>query len=169
MLRGECKMYKSDVWMVYQINVFRFSCSVGALFAWSRSSSVERISLYLQPSRAIVGPQICMHLLSRCHKCVFSHRGRHRGHSVLQNNGHRPFRVRTNQWKEEPESSEDDHEMPRVQLMLICAQPWRWWWLKWWCDSSSESNAQSHNFSPTQWKHVKSKRWSRWKEYSSVI
>ncbi len=153
----------------YQINVIRFT--VGALLlAGNWSPFVEHVLLYLQPSRAILGSQICMHLLSHCHKCVFSHRGGRRGHFVLQDNGHGPFCVRTNQCKDEPVSSEDGHEMPWVQLMLICAQPWRRRrWSKWGCSSSSESDARSHNFSPSPWKHVKPKRWNRWKDYSLLI
>lgn len=65
-------------------------------------------------------------------------------------------------------SSEDGHEMPRVQLMLICAQPWLRW-SKQGHDSSSESNARLHNFSGTPRKHVKPKRWNRWKDYSLLI
>lgn len=105
-----------------------------------------------------------MHVLSHCHKWAFSHSRRHRGHFVLQKTDTGHF---VSEWISGSASSKDGHTMPWVQLMLICARPW--WWSKWRCDSSSGSNAQSHNFHTTPWKHVKPKRWNRWKDYSLLI
>lgn len=147
-------------------NVFCFSCSVGAvLFTGSWCLSTSRF-IYSHPEIS----QICMHLLSHCHKWAFSHRRRHRGHFVLQDNRQGPFCVRTNQWKDESVSSEDGHVMPWVQRMLICAQPWRWWWSKLWCDSFLRVKCSITSFFlPTPWKHVKLKSWNRWKDYSLLI
>lgn len=50
--------------------------------------------------------------------CFLSQRKAQRS---FQHNGHGPFCVRVNQWEDEPMSSEDGHEMPWVQLMLIYA------------------------------------------------
>lgn len=98
------------------LQLFCFTGGGALVFAGSSSSSVEHVLLYLQPFRGFFFLffliQIWMHLSSCCHKCVCSSRERHRGHFVLQQNGHGPFCVRTNQWKDEPASSEDGHEMP---------------------------------------------------------
>lgn len=151
---------------------FTTKCVLLQLFCWCTSTPWKLI--FLCSAHVTLSTAIQSDPKSACICCHTATNGlslirRRRGHFVLQNNGHRPFCVRTNQWKDEPASSEDGHMMPWVQMMLICAQPWRWWWSKWWCDSSSGSNAQSHNFRPTPWKHVKPKRWNRWKDYSLLI
>lgn len=137
---SSCAQEMYNMFMVYHKMCTCFSCF--ALSAGSWSSSLERIFIYSHPERS----RICMHLLSRCHKWASSHTRRHRGHLVLQNNRHGPFCVRTNQQEDEPPSSEDGHVMPRAQLRLICAQPWRWWWSKWWCGSFSGVGCSSRIF-----------------------
>lgn len=145
-------------WILCQL--FRWCTSIPG--SWS--SPVEHISLYLQPTRAVAYLHACVVTLPQMG--FLSQQKAQRSFCAAENR-HRPFCVRMNQWKDEPASSEDGHTMPWVQLMLICARPW--WWSKWRCDSSSGSNAQSHNFHTTPWKHVKPKRWNRWKDYSLLI
>lgn len=100
-------------------------CASAVLFHWWWCTCLCWKLIFLCRARLALSPaiqwlfflfffliQIWMHLSSCCHKCVCSSRGRHRGHFVLQQNGHGPFCVRTNQWKDEPASSEDVHEMP---------------------------------------------------------
>lgn len=146
-----------------------FCFYVGALLL--ARSSVQYIKLYLKPSRAIVGSLICMHLCSHCHKCFSSlDREAQRSFSVAEYNGHGPFCVITNQWGDEAVGSEDAHDMSSdahemssdahlcttVTAMMIKKG-----------DVTFPSSQILIAWTP--WKHVKPKRWNRWKDYTLLI